>query len=150
MGKCENNMWSSVILIFVIAIVLKTVEGTGGYYFYKHNIEASAVLSIPTLRKWQSASLISCSKECILTSGCVFVSYDDVSKTCLLGSADQSAASTINVDVTSGSWVVFVAEGNSASSIHIVNTTMTTEATTSQVFFIFKKISVQFDVSDSI
>lgn len=128
-------MQPAAIVVFVI--VFKTVIGNGGQYLYKYELEKSGVVSIPALRMWKTIGVISCSKECVLTSNCAFLAFDNVSKTCILGSLDQSTTSTINVNVTSGNWTVFVDQENNLGSIlQTVNETITLATNTAQVSFL--------------
>lgn len=108
----------------VLSFLVQTVISTNGHYFFSIEISHAQSLTIPAFQALSQEGIISCSKECVETTGCTFVVFDDVSKMCLRGARGNAAgASSTTVDVTNGKWRVFVVEGEDVDDLVIENKT---------------------------
>lgn len=108
----------------VLSFLIQNVISTNGHYFFSIEISHAQSLTMPAFQILSQEGIISCSKECVDTTGCTFFVFDDISKMCLRGARGVAAgASSTTIDVTNGVWRVFVLEGEAVDDLVIENKT---------------------------
>ena len=129
--SCINkNRMFPVAVAFVLEMLLSICSGE---YFHRYDNGSSTIFSIAKLESLLTRSVIECSRECIVTSGCVSMCFDDVTNTCILGSDDESTGVSMDVDVSVGKWSIYKAEGYSVTRLYTTVTTPNYSTATSLV-----------------
>lgn len=105
--------------VFIITVLhFKTTDASSGLYFKSYRLETNPSVSVPALKILSSSSVIACSIECVNVIGCVVISFQPVSKTCIIG-GNVSSAPSFHIDSSSGNWSVFIMEGNGQEVLQI-------------------------------